>query len=108
MRPDEPNKDGRTALHFAAEAGHVEIAHAILNASSPVILDLADREGIVPLHIAVRSSSSVTELLLDHGASMTRSDAQGKMVLHHVAEGRLDKLAELLLGRRADVQVLDH
>ncbi|KAI9037660.1 uncharacterized protein KD926_000146 [Aspergillus affinis] len=80
---------GRTALHFAAEAGQTNAVGLLLQAYKRLSLPLDDVsvEGRTALHDAARSGRyESVKLLLDAGLRPNICDRQGKTPLHAVAE----------------------
>ncbi|KAK8099138.1 ankyrin repeat-containing protein [Apiospora kogelbergensis] len=65
---DEPDRDGRTPLSYAAEHGHVQIVSHLLGKG--VNPESADHEGWTPLHHASRAGHyEISKLLLEAGVS---------------------------------------
>lgn len=76
------DKAGRTALHWAAQGGHVSIVKRILEEAGDEAVDQADNDGWTPLCWAVRGSGThfavlsvekqvdVIKRLLEHGAKV--------------------------------------
>jgi len=96
--------DGMTALHWAADAGEVELAQILIDAGANVdaVTRLAD---YTPLHLASRQgSASLIEALLEGGANATvSSTAGGSTALHFAAgAGSVDAIT-MLLRHGADV-----
>ena len=75
---------GRSALHFAANAGFASVVQVLLDAGAdPNRPD--ERDGATPLFHAFRAGKSVdptvvAELLLEHGADPERTDRSGRTV----------------------------
>lgn len=69
--------DDMSAIHFAAQKGHVEIVRTLL--SSGVSVKAANRKGFTPLHYAVQGSHlDVIKVLLKKGASLCSTTKAGK------------------------------
>jgi ankyrin repeat protein len=65
---------GRTAIHAAAEKGHLEVVHALLGANATMTCQ--DKDGRTPLHKACeRGSLQVAAALLEAGADTAATDA---------------------------------
>jgi ankyrin repeat protein len=81
--------EGESALHRAAEGGHVEAARALLEAGLEP--DLEGREAATPLLRATASraegSEAVIALLLEAGADPHRRDEFSAGVIDYAAEG---------------------
>lgn len=74
---DSRDEDGRTALHWACDGGHLQLARRLLqNGATP---DLQDDDGATPLHMAVVCDEpEIVEMLLDFGASISLTDKAGE------------------------------
>ena len=99
-----------TALHLAANAGHVDLVRYLL--SDEVKADPCALRGnrFTPLHAAAMSGrTTVCELLLGAGASVdAQTSPQGYAPLHSAAfAGHLDTVKALLRGG-ANRQVLNY
>lgn len=101
--------DGMTALHWAAERGHAELAEVLIRAGAHV--GAATRIGsYTPLHLAARSGSvPVVRALLAAGADVSaRSDPGGATPLHLAAASGSAEAIDLLAGAKADVNAREH
>jgi len=80
--------DQYTPLHYAAEAGDLEIVEELVEEHN-ISIDI--RTGIcgrVPLHFAaLRGHISVVEYLVDRGAELSAPDKDGSFPLHYAALG---------------------
>ena len=105
LNPDS-SQDPQTALHVAAECGHVECVALLLEAGADK--DLADFEGTTALHLAAdHGRSEVVKLLLEAGADKDAADYHDRTALHLAAwEGDL-KVVKLLLDAGADKDATD-
>ena len=64
----DPTGKGRTALHHACKAGHINVVHWLLNAGA---LPLIDEEGNSALMLAVKyGHASIAAILLDKGVDV--------------------------------------
>ena len=79
--------DGMTALHWAAEAGHVDIAEILIQGGANV--DAATRLGdYTPLHLAGRQgNASFVHVLLEAGADVNATTTAGGSTALHFAAG---------------------
>ncbi|SJZ94078.1 ankyrin repeat domain-containing protein [Novilysobacter spongiicola] len=107
------SESGRTALHEASLAGHVDIATALLSAGADVATP--DGAGSTPVHEAARAGHSrVLELLLEaEGArvpAVVGPDQEGRtpLMLACMAEGVAPPLVERLLALGIDPEQRDH
>ncbi|KAJ5414209.1 ankyrin repeat domain-containing protein 52 [Penicillium cosmopolitanum] len=81
--PNHRDRDGWSAIHWAAEEGHLEIVHLLLNAGANP--NTASSYGTSPLHCAANGGHvSIVKLLLQR-ADPLRSTCHGWTVLHHAA-----------------------
>lgn len=105
-RPDAPDRDGRSALSWAAEKNHAEIVRLLLaGGANPNELDQTKR---TPLHFAVGAQArECATLLLNAGAAVDAQDQLGDTALM-LAAGRGDEtLVRLLLARGANRSLKD-
>ncbi|KAK7896836.1 hypothetical protein WMY93_022161 [Mugilogobius chulae] len=92
---DTQNK--RTALHAAAEAGHLDICHMLVQAEAN--LDMCDEDQRTPLMDACENNhKEVVSFLLRAGASATHKDAEGFTCLHLAAKSGHYNIVEHLLS----------
>ncbi|XP_033116147.1 transient receptor potential cation channel subfamily A member 1-like [Anneissia japonica] len=74
---------GQTALHTAAKYNHIDVAKVLIKRGCK--LDEKDNDGLTPLLLGCFMDSWQTSwLLLEHGASLTNTDAKGRNLLHFV------------------------
>ncbi|MDQ3286999.1 MAG: ankyrin repeat domain-containing protein [Pseudomonadota bacterium] len=105
-RVDARNHEGRSALHVAALAGHIEIVQALLAAGA--VSSLVDRHGRTAAHEAARGGHlAVLERLLDHlpgaaGAALADEDGRDVLGLACTAQGATPALVERLLALGID------
>jgi cytohesin len=99
--PAEPDGQGITPIHVAAERGTEWAAKILLaHGADP---NSVDSYRATPLHRA--ADANVAELLIAHGADLNPLDKDGNPPLHRaVGSGRID-VADVLLERGADVRV---
>eukprot|EP00850_Spirogloea_muscicola_P009422 SM000053S17379 [mRNA] locus=s53:55947:59955:+ [translate_table: standard] len=96
--------NGRTALHFAAGQGRMEILEHLLDElRTPA--DIPDAEGDTPLiHAARNGHVAAVKALLEHQAAASTSNPNsGASAIHHAAGCGSRELVELLLDRGVDV-----
>lgn len=127
MTLDEPDAEGKTALHAAALAGqtnavawlaehggridmftaaalgNIERVQSFLESDAKP-LRATGPGGITPLHWATKS---VAQLLLDRGADVNAKSKLGLTPLHEAARRNRKEVVALLLGRGADIDAAD-
>jgi len=93
---------GMSPLHWAAQAGHKDVAELLLAKGADV--NAMDNEGRMPLHLAGRQGRrDVTELLLANGADVNAKNNDGRTPLHLAASMGRQDIVILLLANKADV-----
>ncbi|MBW2716583.1 MAG: ankyrin repeat domain-containing protein [Deltaproteobacteria bacterium] len=96
--PATLDPDGDSALHRAADGGHVEVTRILLRAG--VDPDLRGKNQTTALMRAVAStaedSDRVVEVLLGAGADLHLRDRLAAGVIHYAAEGATSQKLELL------------
>ena len=97
------DRDGRTALHYAAFEGQVDaIGRLILEGAD---VDAQDHRGYTPLHFAAQEFRvDAAHVLIDAGASLVVRDSYGNTVLWTAtfnSRGR-GELVTMLLSSGAD------
>ena len=99
--------DGRTALHFAAQKGYVEIVRLLLEAGANA--DVADLFMKTSLHVAAeRGHVEIVELLLQAGADQDIANSSGKTTsLHWAAKKGHVEVVRLLLKAGANMDSVD-
>lgn len=94
------NENRQSGLHFTAAIGNVECTRMLCEAGADI--DLGDKQGYTPLHMAVGYSRTATvQVLLDFGADPEAADKEGRNVVDLVEKLRAAMpLTAELLGRR--------
>lgn len=96
-------KEQRTALHFAAEKGSMEVIRALLKDNVPI--DSRDSNGRTPLHVAAEMGHhGVVQLLLDHGSDMLAKDKNSKTPLDLAESGGCRSTVDLLRDSRSSAR----
>ncbi len=93
------DKDQNSALHWAAAKGYDDIVLYLLQKKVPV--DIGNREGCTPLHLAAKNKQlNTVKLLLEHGANGFVPVGTGNANAITLAlESGAVEIAELLLAR---------
>ncbi|KAM9323190.1 histone-lysine N-methyltransferase EHMT1 [Pholidichthys leucotaenia] len=93
------SQNKRTPLHAAAEEGHEDICHMLVQAGAN--LDMCDEDQRTPLMEACENNHmEVVLYLLRAGASAAQKDAEGFTCLHLAAKSGHYKIVEHLLSTR--------
>jgi len=95
------NRDGSTALHYAASYGFLEIAELLLTKNADV--NAKNSTGDTPLHYASSSGhKDIAELLLSNKANADIGDGIGRTALYDAAAGGRIEEVRILLAAKAD------
>lgn len=97
------DKNGWSALHFAAKLGHYNIVELLLRdfSASPLV---QDQNGVTPLHISILNEHiDVVSLLLTYGADPHQQDGFGQSPIDLLKSlgYSSDLVADILLSRGA-------
>src|SRR5258706_185677 len=93
---------GNTALHEAADRGHVSIADLLIDYGATI--DARTRSSITPMHNAILGHhTGVVKLLLARGANVNAALANRLTPLHQAAMKGFTDIAEILLDSQAEV-----
>jgi uncharacterized protein len=105
--PNQTDDQSRTALHYAAMNGNLQIIAILIKANAK--LNVADNLGDTPLHLAAeQNQTEAAELLLDVGAEVDPQDKNGLTPLMIAAShGNLD-LVRALLAKNASPTKTDY
>lgn len=106
--PNYRDHDGWSAIHWAAEEGHLAVVQFLLNGGA--IVDTVSSYGTSPLHCAANGGHKNTvSLLLQRGADPGKSTCHGWTPLHHAAfMGHSDVVQILLEDDRTDTSDQDN
>ncbi|MEQ2007286.1 MAG: ankyrin repeat domain-containing protein [Limisphaerales bacterium] len=115
---DAKDTEGHTALHLAAKAGRVAMAHALLQQGADPKLPLPGGGSVVALALQqpwpFDGVAELVRLLVANGAKVDERDTNGQTVLHHLAklgnptQGMwTDPIAAELLKAKVDLDAQD-
>lgn len=108
--PNLRDRDGWSAIHWAAEEGHQGIVTLLMEKGANV--NAVSSYGTSPLHCAANGGhTSIVSLLLDHGADPLKSTCHGWTALHHAAFMGHSHVVQRLLtddGTRSNVSQQDN
>mmetsp|Transcript_143385 Transcript_143385/g.458330 ORF Transcript_143385/g.458330 Transcript_143385/m.458330 type:complete len:456 (+) Transcript_143385:81-1448(+) len=105
---DSRDAHGRSALHEATYGGHVEVATALLDWSSPAYLGAADKLGWTALHYAALSGGKgLAEVFLARRAAVDAVEHWGCTALHWAARRGHIPMLQLLLSHGASARLTD-
>lgn len=103
---DDPHVDGVTALHVAAQGGHLEVVDYLIE--QKVDVSVADDAGRTPLTLAIKGSySNVASSLVEAGANPNTKYVDDKGVEHNLLFDAIalenDEFSKLLIENGADL-----
>ena len=99
---NEKDSGYKTALHWAAQNGHLAIARLLLGKGANV--NAKDKKKETALHKAARHGHrELVQLLLENGADINMKNHENETVLHRAAWSRHEGLVRLLLEKGADI-----
>uniref|UniRef100_T1J709 SOCS box domain-containing protein n=1 Tax=Strigamia maritima TaxID=126957 RepID=T1J709_STRMM len=96
----------RTALHYAAEQGKMEIVKLLLKIGS--LIDVSDSDGVIPLHLAVKGGhEECVETLVQTGSQVNRKTREKLSALHIASSRGYANIVKILLKHGAKIEALD-
>jgi ankyrin repeat protein len=102
---DDKNESGETALHCAANHGHVHCVQLCLHLEANV--NSRDGDGWTPLHKAsTQGQTAVARVLLDAGANVDATNADGRTPLRYAIRNYRSSVVKLLIDRGANVAAI--
>jgi ankyrin repeat protein len=109
---DEPHVDGVTALHVAAQGGHLDVVNLLIEGSK-VSTTVKDDEGRTALTLAIKGNhAEVATALVKAGADPNTSYLDDEGEVHNLLFDSLmvenDDFAKLLIGNGADIYHKDN
>ena len=106
---DFQDKQGRTALHCAAEPGYTRIVELLLNNDPKANSNIQDNIGETPLHLASSEGHiHVVRALLINNAKTNIINAYGATPLHRASNKGYIKIAEMLLDFGSNIDASDY
>ena len=101
---EQPDSDGRTPLHYAAEYGRLNIVNLLLTHGAN--LEARNNAGQSPLYFASNSGHlAIVEALVAHGADPTIGNDSGATPLYSAARYGHLKTVEFLRSKDVDIDV---
>ncbi|KAL4232517.1 Ankyrin repeat domain-containing protein 6 [Mactra antiquata] len=102
----DPDQDGRTALHYAALNGYVDVARFLIEKGCDI--NLQDASGYTALHRAVSQGHvDVISVLLERSCDINTQDEHGNSAIHEAAWNGYSKTLELLVKYNVHVSVVN-
>ena len=99
---NEKDSKGKTALHRAAQGGHLATARLLLSKGANV--NAKDNRKEIPLHTAATyGHRELIQLLLKNGADINAKDRHNKTALYTAAANGYEGIVRLLLEKGADI-----
>lgn len=95
---EDVSNEGMSVAHFAAVGGHLDVMKWVLDKLPSGIVRAASRGGMTPLlHACSNGNLDVVQLLHEHGAELSRPDANGRTALHFAVAANAHRVAIWLL-----------
>ncbi|KAM7200610.1 hypothetical protein V8F33_003815 [Rhypophila sp. PSN 637] len=108
------DRQGQTALHIAAAAGHIKVigalaGHCRTQRWERLVVNRKDVNGQTPLHYAVKNNQkgAVVALMESSGIDLNAQDSRGRTALHYAAQIGDDGMVWGLLDANATVDIED-
>ncbi|EAY12976.1 hypothetical protein TVAG_405220 [Trichomonas vaginalis G3] len=99
---NEKDKNGETALHFAAIYNSKETIELLISQGANI--NEKDGNWKTALHVAAENNSKETaELLISYGANINERDKYGETALHYAAEYNSKDTAEIFISYGANI-----
>ena len=99
--------DGRSMLSTAVEVGNEEMVQFLLT-DPQVLVNLADKNNVTPLHLAAAFGRvDLTATLIQASADVNAPDSRNATPLHYATYGGTPEIVTLLLEAGADGEIKD-
>ncbi|EAX99323.1 ankyrin repeat protein, putative [Trichomonas vaginalis G3] len=99
---NEKDKDGKTALYYAAECNKKATTQLLLLNGANI--HEKDYEGKTILHrVAWNNRIESAEVLISYGANVNEKDRFGNLALHFAASNNFEEMTELLISHCANI-----
>lgn len=103
---DQQDAFTRTALHYAAEQGHIGVVKLLLGAGCKV--DITGGDGLTALHVAViKNHSEVVKTLLSAGSYVNYKTCENMTALHFAASRGFVEVVKILVNCGAYLESRD-
>lgn len=100
------NDNLKTAMHFAAQSGHLEMVKFLYERGGPIATPSISGE--TPLHYAAAGGSgAVMAFLIQKGANVDSRSATGMSPLHYAVLFGKEKAVELLIAKKCQLSSKD-
>lgn len=100
------NKEGKTALHYAAAAGHLEIVRSLIKKGIDV--KAQDKSGKTALHYAASAGHlEVVRFLIEEGVDVKTQDRYDRTPSHCAAASGHIGVVQFLITKGADITAQD-
>lgn len=95
-------------IHYAVDISSLAVIKKIIQEGGRNTVNLANRRGITPLHLAVlRGNLDIIECLLYNNADIKHSDNDGVSVFHRAAQSKYQDVVKYLLDKNDALPVSD-
>uniref|UniRef100_A0A0E0RJM7 Serine/threonine-protein kinase BSK1-like TPR repeats domain-containing protein n=1 Tax=Oryza rufipogon TaxID=4529 RepID=A0A0E0RJM7_ORYRU len=102
------DKNGLSALHFAASHGHLDCCKFLVEESGLDVNSVGHKGETPVFYAAIDGNVQVLGYLLDHGGDPVKPEERGCTPLHNAAENGHDEAVRLLLSKGVHVDPLNY